>query len=195
MTDFIYTSGWGAFCVMLFFQIPFLIVFFRIIRKKAFTDPNPSTTDAKKYPRVELAWITLTVVLFVLVNVYSLSYMPPISTANASTAKNIQQVDVTARSWSYEISNRTYEVDRPVRFSAKSVDTVHGFAVYHPDGRVLFTMMLMPGMDEATSIIHTFTEPGKYKVRCLEYCGMVHHAMQDEITVVSKDGKSKISMN
>ncbi len=188
MTDFMYASGWGAFCIMLFFQIPFLIVFFRIVKKKAFTDPNPSDTDLRKYPRVEMLWITVTVVLFVLVNIFSLSYMPPISTATASIASNIQQVDVTARSWSYEISNRTYEVDRPVRFSAKSVDTIHGFAIYHPNGRILFTMMLVPGLDEATSIIHTFTESGKYKVRCLEYCGMIHHAMQDEITVVSKDG-------
>lgn len=173
---------------MLFFQIPFFIVFTNIIYRKVVVNTGPSGTDPKKYSRVEAMWVSAVVLLFILVNVASLSYMPPISTADASTAKNIQEVDVTARSWSFDISNRTYEVDRPVRFSAKSVDTVHGFAVYHPNGRMLFTMMLMPGLEQPASIIHTFTEPGKYKVRCMEYCGIIHHAMQDELTVVSNEG-------
>jgi cytochrome c oxidase subunit 2 len=63
---------------------------------------------------------------------------------------------------------------------------VHGFAVYHPDGRVLFTMMLIPGMKPA-SLVHTFTEAGEYKVRCLEYCGIAHHAMQDRLVVVNRN--------
>lgn len=63
---------------------------------------------------------------------------------------------------------------------------MHSFAVYHPNGRVLFTMMLMPGLSKPTSLIHTFSEPGKYKVRCLEYCGIAHHGMRDELTVVQR---------
>jgi cytochrome c oxidase subunit 2 len=48
---------------------------------------------------------------------------------------------------------------------------------------MLFTMMLMPGLETPASIVHTFTEPGIYKVRCLEYCGAAHHEMRDEIVV------------
>lgn len=187
MMDFLYSNGFGAFAIMLFFQIPFLIVFIRIVYKKAYVDPKPSGTAPEKYSRVETVWIATVVVLFFVVNIASIAYMPPIKTAEASIAKDIQEVDVTARSWFYEISDRNLEVGRPVRFSAKSVDTVHGFAVYHPDGRILFTMMLMPGLETPASIIHTFTEPGKYKVRCSEYCGLVHHGMQDELIIVKKD--------
>lgn len=141
--------------------------------------------------RLEGIWITVVFVIFVGVNLASISYMPIIATARAastaSTATNIQQVDVSARSWSYEISERKLEVGRPVRFSGRSTDTMHGFAVYHPDGRILFMMMLMPGLKNPTSLIHTFKEPGKYKVRCLEYCGIAHHMMQDEL-IVAKSG-------
>jgi cytochrome c oxidase subunit II len=35
--------------------------------------------------------------------------------------------------------------------------------------------------------VHTFREPGKYKVRCLEYCGVAHHAMKDELVVVERN--------
>ena len=186
MLDFLYQSGWGAFSIMLLFQIPFLIIFFTIVYRKAQTDPGFGGTDARQISRMEFLWLTIVVVLFVGVNVVSIRYMPTISTAQAAAAEqNIQDVDVTAQSWSYEFSNREFEVGRPVRFSVKSVDTVHGFGVYHPDGRVLFTMMLIPGV-EPSSIIHTFTEPGNYKVRCLEYCGTAHHAMQHQFVVTAR---------
>ena len=185
MLEFLYQSGWGAFAMMLFFQIPFLIIFLYIVYRKAYTNPQASNTDGRRISRTELLWVTIVVVLFVGVNVLSIKFMPTISTARAAaTEQNIQDVEVTARSWSYEISDREYEVGRPVRFSVKSADTVHGFAVYHPDGRVLFTMMLIPGVGPS-SIIHTFTEPGNYKVRCLEYCGTAHHAMQNQLVVTA----------
>jgi cytochrome c oxidase subunit II len=185
MLDFLYQNGWGAFTIMLFFQVPFLIVFFYIVYRKAVTDPGPSGTDDSRISRIEGWWVAVVIVLFIGVNVISIKYMPTVATAAAATTEqNIQNVDVTAQSWSYQISDRQFEVGRPVRFTVKSVDTVHGFGVYHPAGRLLFTMMMIPGMEPA-SIIHTFTEPGKYKVRCLEYCGIAHHAMADEFVVAA----------
>ena len=114
-----------------------------------------------------------------------------VSTANAAVNEaDIQQVDVVARSWSYEISDNQYEVGRPVRFSAKSADTMHSFSVYHPDGRVLFTIQLLPGLNRSASMIYTFKDPGKYTVRCLEYCGIAHHGMMAELIVVDKKSSS-----
>ena len=159
MTDFLYDSKWGAFAVMLFFHIPFLI---------------------------EAIWIAVAAALFILVNVLSVVYMPPVSTAAMSkSGTDFQETNIMANSWYYDMSNREFEVGKPVKFSAKSGDTVHGFALYHPSGDVLFTMMLMPGMKNSTSLIHTFSEPGTYTVRCLEYCGLQHHEMRDEIVVVN----------
>ena len=184
MLDFLYQDSWGAFSVMLFFQIPFLVVFLYIVYRKSFVEPEPSATDQRKLSRLDGLWIALVVILFVGFNFLSLDYMPPISSAqSAATHKNIQDVEVKAESWSFELSAEKFEVGRPVRFSAKSADTMHSFALYPPDGRLLFTMMLMPGLETPASLIHTFTEPGTYKIRCLEYCGAAHHEMSDELVV------------
>jgi len=189
MLDFLYQTGWGAFTIMLLFQIPFLLVFPYIVYRKCFVDSTPSNTNPRTITRLETVWIIIAIALFVIVNLYSISYMPMSRTAaTVKTAPVIQEVDVTARSWSYDISNRQFEVGTPVRFSVKSVDTMHGFTVYHPNGNILFNMMLIPGLEKASSLVYTFTEPGKYKVRCLEYCGIAHHGMQDELIVVKNDG-------
>ena len=185
MLDFLYQSGWGAFSIMLFFQIPFLIFFFYIVYRKAAADVGSGDSVARRISRMEWLWLSIVVVLFVGVNVLSIKYMPTISTARAAaTEKDIHDVDVTAQSWSYEISDR--EVEVAARFVSRSTVPTQctGFAVYHPDGRVLFTMMLIPGV-EPSSLIHTFTEPGTYKVRCLEYCGTAHHVMQDQLVVTA----------
>jgi len=185
MLDFLFQSGWGAFVVMLLFQRPFLFIVLYVVYHKAFADPGSSDIARERLSRLDAICMTITIVLFFLVNIISIDYMPTFSTAEAAIKdENIQDVNVTARSWAYEISDRQLVVGQPVRFSVKSADTVHGFAVYHPSGKIVFTLMMIPGMHES-SVIHTFTEPGNYKVRCLEYCGIAHHLMQDELVVAS----------
>lgn len=185
MSEFFYQSGWGAFTMILLMQIPFAIVFLWVVYRKGFAAPQPSTASAKQFSRTEIAWLGLAGGVFVLVNVLSISYFPSVSTAHAAASGvEIQDVDVVARSWSYEISEREYEVGKPVRFNVRSADTMHSFSVYHPDGRVLFTMQLVPGVDRPTSMIYTFKDPGNYTVRCLEYCGIAHHGMRDQLTVI-----------
>mgnify|MGYP002634082665 CR=1 FL=1 len=185
MLDFLYLNGWGPFVVTLIFVVPFTIVFVYVVYHRSQKGQETLESKPKSLSRLEGVWIGIVAVLFIAFNFLSIGYMPTIKTANAAASgQPIQQIDVIATSWSYDISNRQIQAGTAVRFSAKSNDTMHGFAVYHPDGDVLFTMMLMPGLETATSIIHTFDEPGTYTVRCLEYCGIAHHAMRDELTVV-----------
>ena len=186
MLESFYLTGWGAFAMMLFMLIPFMAVFLWVVYRKAFVDPTPSNADKRAYTRVEMAWIGFVVVVFVVVNMASIDFMPTVRTANAAASgAPITDYSFTAESWSFDLPETKIEVGKPVRFSGKSLDTMHGFAIYHPNGKVLFTMMLMPGMEHPTSLIHTFTEPGTYTVRCLEYCGLAHHGMNDEIEVVA----------
>jgi len=116
MFDFLYQSGWGAFVAMLFFQLPFLVVFLYVVYRKAFTDPSPSDIDDKRISRLDVLWLTVTIVLFTGVNLASVGYMPTILTAEATSSEiDIQDIDVTAQSWSYAISERQLLVGRPVR--------------------------------------------------------------------------------
>ncbi len=189
MLESFYLTGWGAFAMMLFMLIPFMAVFLWVVYRKTFVDPSPSNTDRAKYVRAEWAWIGLVVVVFVGVNMASIDFMPTVRTAEAAASgAEITEVNFSAESWSYDLPEVKIEVGKPIRFSGKSLDTMHGFAIYHPNGKVLFTMMLMPGLENPTSLIHTFTEPGTYVVRCLEYCGSAHHEMRDEIEVVAAGG-------
>lgn len=192
MLDFLF-SGWGAFWMTLFMLVPFAAVFYYILRRKSIVDPTPESTARAKISGVEVGWLGLVLMVFVGVNLASLKYMPTLRTAHAAMRTDIQSVDLTATSWSYDISSRELQAGKPVRFSGRSNDTMHGFAVYHPDGRILFTMMLMPGLKDPTSLIHTFEEPGIYKVRCLEYCGVAHHTMRDELVVVAGEGSAKLA--
>ena len=187
MLDAFYLTGWGAYGMTLFLLIPFAVVFWWVIHRKSVVDPNPSGADKQKYVRLEWMWIGFVAAVFVGVNVGSIGYMPTVVSAKAiESGVELTEVKVEAESWSFDISEQKIVVGKPVQFSGRSNDTMHGFAVYHPDGRVLFTMMLMPGMEDPTTLVHTFTEPGTYTVRCLEYCGLSHHEMRDEIEVVGR---------
>ncbi|MCP4432913.1 MAG: hypothetical protein GY806_18225 [Gammaproteobacteria bacterium] len=184
MIEFLYTSAWGAFVVMLMLQIPFLIVFFHVVNKKAFVDSEPGKTEADKYSFVRYSWIGIVLLAFFVINGFSIQYMPTIVEANAAASGDVRNVKVTAQSWSFEFSENDFKVGDTVRFLAASVDTVHSFALYHPEGNLLFTMMLVPGTSTESAIVHTFTEPGEYTIRCLEYCGIAHHAMKNKLTVL-----------
>ncbi len=187
MLESIYQTGWGAFAVLLFFQLPFLVGFLYVVVRSSSAKPAAGEVSDASISRAKVLWLSAVAVLFLAINIGSIKYIPAISTARAVAAiPDIRDVRVKAESWSYELSEREFEAGETVRFTANSVDTVHGFAVYHPDGNVLFTMMLIPGVKDS-SLVHTFDEPGVYKVRCLEYCGMAHHEMNDEIVVTPKE--------
>ena len=187
MLDFLFT-GWGAFLMLLLMVVPFGLMFYYVIHRKSVVDSGPSATPRSKLSQLEGYWLSAAFIIFVAVNLASLKFMPLVAAANAATSgEPLQEISLTATSWAYDISNRQIEAGKPVRFSGKALDTQHGFAVYHPDGRLLFTMLMMPGLTKPTTVVHTFKDPGTYKVRCLEYCGIAHHAMADELTVVKRN--------
>lgn len=67
-------------------------------------------------------------------------------------------------------------LNRPVIFDVSSKDVNHGFAIYGPDGGIVSQVQAMPGYVNHLPV--TFSVPGHYVIRCLEYCGIAHAAMQ-----------------
>lgn len=174
--------------MVLFLLLPFAAVFLYIVFRKSLVDSTQGTSDRSKYVRLEYMWLGFVTVVFFAVNIFGIDFMHTVSSARAATnATEVLDVNVEAESWAFDISQQELEVGQTVRFNGKSLDTMHGFALYHPNGKVLFTMMLMPGMADPTSLVHKFTEPGTYIVRCLEYCGANHHGMVDEIIVTARN--------
>lgn len=97
-----------------------------------------------------------------------------------------QVVNVAGQQWSWNIDPSTVRAGSPVEFRVTSKDVNHGFAIYAPDGRITTQAQAMPGF--TNKIVHTFTQPGTYKVMCLEYCGIGHAPMTAELTVVAPTG-------
>lgn len=102
--------------------------------------------------------------------------------AQSTTA---QLVDAVARQWSWQLSQDQVKAGTPVQFNVTSLDVNHGFAIYGPNDRIVTQVQAMPGF--TNRLLYTFTEPGKYRVMCLEYCGLAHHAMVAEFEVVTAD--------
>lgn len=108
----------------------------------------------------------------------------PLSDQRAQSA-TAQIVDAVGQQWSWQLSQSQVKAGTPVQFNVTSVDVNHGFAIYGPNDRILTQVQSMPGF--TNRLLYTFHEPGKYRVMCLEYCGLAHHAMVAEFEVVTAD--------
>jgi len=92
-------------------------------------------------------------------------------------------VTVTGSQWSWEIDTPEIPAGRPIVFAVTSTDVNHGVGLYDGNYRLLNQAQGMPGWTNRFQ--YTFTEPGTYRLLCLEYCGLAHHEMIGEITVTS----------
>jgi len=92
-------------------------------------------------------------------------------------------VNVTGAQWSWEVQPETVPVGQPIVFATTSTDVNHGIGIYDQNMRLVAQSQSMPGW--TNRVEYTFTEPGTYKILCLEYCGLQHHEMIAEITATS----------
>jgi cytochrome c oxidase subunit 2 len=114
----------------------------------------------------------------------SYATLHPFPIAPQHTPLGTQQVvAVTGMQWAWQIKPDTMQAGQPVEFQVTSTDVNHGFAIYAPDGRIEIQTQAMPGV--TNKFVHTFAQPGTYKVMCLEYCGVGHAPMTSRITVVA----------
>lgn len=116
--------------------------------------------------------------------------LKPYPIANQQTdSPSAQIVSAIGRQWSWQISPTRVKAGIPVEFDVTSGDVNHGFALYAPDGRIVTQTQAMPGY--TNHLLYTFAQPGKYRVMCLEYCGLAHHNMTAEIDVVAADEENQ----
>jgi cytochrome c oxidase subunit 2 len=100
-----------------------------------------------------------------------------------------QAVKVVGRQWFWELSSGPIKVGVPVEFQVTSADVNHGLGIYDRSGRLLAQTQAMPSV--TNRLVYTFTQPGKYRFLCLEYCGLAHHGMSLEFDVIgTTEGQS-----
>ena len=130
-------------------------------------------------------WWFAALILFGLGVAYATLRPFPIVNQRAPTA-GAQTVDAVGRQWSWALSRHQVKAGTPVEFNVTSVDVNHGFAIYGPDDLIVTQTQAMPGF--SNRLLHTFDKPGTYRIMCLEYCGLAHHAMVTELDVVADEG-------
>ena len=83
--------------------------------------------------------------------------------------------------WAIEAPQHARHGHVPSSSAPAREDVAHGFGVYNPDDVLIFQAQVVP--DHVQKIVHTFTQPGIYTVRCLEFCGAGHHLMKSTFVV------------
>ena len=129
--------------------------------------------------RSTLFWLTLLVATPVML--YTLVDLPYAHSGIPRQANDHQVIEVVGQQWSWTLSRTEAVSGTPVEFRVTSRDVNHGLAIYDEDMRVVAQTMAMPRY--TNTLVHTFTRPGTYKLLCLEYCGLAHHAMVAELHI------------
>ncbi len=110
---------------------------------------------------------------------------PRLYTAQNQAVQSAQEVDVVGAMWYWQLSTAQVQTGRPVLFKVTSADVNHGFGIYDQDLRLLTQTQAMPGY--VNRLTYTFTQPGTYRLMCLEYCGLAHHAMIGVLEVIAAE--------
>ncbi len=117
---------------------------------------------------------------FIILTVITLRNLP-YAAQHKNISADTQNVEATGYQWYWKLSTNKVVANKPVVFNVKSADVNHGMAIYDDTLTLLTQVQAMPGYEN--KLQYTFTRPGNYKVMCLEYCGMAHHAMIAELIV------------
>jgi len=150
-----------------------------VIANSGSREDDYSAVSSRGY-RIRRGWMLSLCALGVLVTAWSLMPFP----IKAAITGETRTIDVVGKQWSWDIESNSAQVGESVRFRVTSSDVNHGFALYGPDNKIVAQTQAMPGYTNNLDV--TFEEPGVYRVLCLEYCGVAHHAMIAEITVTEE---------
>ncbi|MCP4780415.1 MAG: cytochrome c oxidase subunit I [Hyphomicrobium sp.] len=139
------------------------------------TGAQDSTGDFDRR-RSSLIWVLLS--LGAIITVASLWQWPHAVSAPASSV----MVNASGAQWYWDIDKEEVPLGKPVVFNVHTQDVTHGLGVMDPDGQLLFQTQAMPGY--VNRVEYVFTKAGDYKVVCMEFCGIAHHAMITDFKVV-----------
>ncbi len=154
------------------------LAFLHVIRQSG-REEDPKTVQTRAYALRRWLFGGL-IALGVVVTGASLWPFPIASQHGAPMAPQV--VHVVGHQWAWQMDTTRVRAGIPVAFEVTSADVNHGFGIYDSTDRLLTQTQSMPGV--TNRLVYTFEHPGKYRILCLEYCGLAHHAMIREIDVV-----------
>ena len=138
-------------------------------------EPVPQDVVFSEGYAVRRFWLALVLAVAVAAFVISIPHFPYPSAATSGRTYTI-----VAQQYGFTLP-ATLPADTPVVFAVTSRDVNHGFGIYDPRDRLIGQVQAMP--DYVNRLPFEFHLRGRYTVRCLEYCGIGHAAMQGSFEV------------
>lgn len=114
------------------------------------------------------------------VTLVSLAISLPAFPYPASQTPHVRHYAVTAMQYGFQ-NPPLIPVNTPIIFDVTSKDVNHGFGIYDPAGRLYAQVQAMPMYVNHLPV--RFHTAGHYTIRCMEYCGIAHAAMQGAFDV------------
>lgn len=140
---------------------------------------RPLTEDrAGTWTRRESTWLVVVILALFALLLGTIFYVPYGESAGAN--KQVVRVVGVQYAWAVD-APAGIKTGVPVEFLITSPDVNHGFGLYTNSGKLIRQIQVVPGHTQ--TLVHTFTNPGVYKVLCLEFCGAKHHEMVTTFTV------------
>jgi cytochrome c oxidase subunit 2 len=128
--------------------------------------------------RRESLWGVAVVTFLVLLlagTIFSIPYW------SSDTSAAQQQVEITGRQFAFTIDPPQVRAGVTTEFNVHSADVNHAVGLYNPEDTLIKQVNVLPGVDQTFTM--TFSEPGTYEIRCLEFCGLDHHLMNNQLQV------------
>ncbi len=157
-----------------------IAVFYFVIANSGKTEADYSSI-AEKWYGIRGKWFIFLLTLGIIITFASVNPFPLTDQKKEYPDTDYQTVEVGAYQWYWTMVPSTVQAERPVIFRVTGEDVNHGFGIYDENLKLVAQVQAMPGY--TNKLEHTFDKPGKYKILCLEYCGLAHHVMVTELTV------------
>ena len=141
------------------------------------TRPERKPLDETVAAERENTWLWMVIAFLVATLVATMIFVP----YGQSAGPDKQVVKVTAQQFAFTIVPAKVQANRPVEFVLTSRDTTHGFGLATDNYNIIKQAQIPP--EHTQLLVHTFTTPGRYRIVCLEYCGVRHAAMLGELEV------------
>ncbi len=96
-------------------------------------------------------------------------------------AKGAQRIKLVGQQYAFTVDPPRAKAGVPTIITFTVKDVSHAAGIYNPNGTLIKQVNVLPGVSQDIKI--TFTRPGRYRIRCLEFCGVDHHNMQAALVV------------
>lgn len=136
--------------------------------------PAEEKLDVGAWKKRENAWLYVVIAGLIVMAFLTLVEQQIPWTASAKDGRAVANVSAQQFGFVFE-TPPAFKAGQQIEFRVRSTDVSHGFAVYGPDDVFITQAQSLP--DHTTSLYMTPTKPGKYTIRCFEYCGVGHHVM------------------